>query len=112
RVGRGEHQRYCILLADTKGEEGKERMKIMQETNDGFRLSEADLKLRGPGDTYGQKQSGLPAFKVADLMHDYRALEVARGDAEQTNDHNHLEEPPFHNLKKQLHIEKWDQQFD
>src|SRR5699024_8593640 len=108
RVGRGEHQSYCILLADPKGEVGKERMKIMQETNDGFRLSEADLKLRGPGDFFGQKQSGLPAFKVADLIHDYRALEVARGDAEQIIEHNRLEEPAFHNLKKQLHIEKWD----
>src|SRR5699024_4418785 len=56
RVGRGDHQSYCILLADPKGEVGKERMRIMQETNDGFELSEADLKLRGPGDFFGKKQ--------------------------------------------------------
>lgn len=82
RVGRGSEQSYCILLADPKGETGKARMGIMQETNDGFILSEEDLKLRGPGDFFGKKQSGLPIFKVADIIHDYRALEVARGDAE------------------------------
>ncbi len=81
RVGRGEDQSYCILLADPKTEVGKERMKIMTETNDGFVLSEKDLELRGPGDFFGKKQSGLPEFKVADMVHDYRALEVARGDA-------------------------------
>ena len=81
RVGRGEHQSYCILLADPKSEVGKERMRIMTETNDGFVLSERDLELRGPGDFFGQKQSGLPTFKVADIVHDYRALDVARQDA-------------------------------
>ncbi len=81
RVGRGDAQSYCILLADPKGETGKERMRIMSETNDGFELSEHDLKLRGPGDFFGKKQSGLPEFKVADLVQDYRALETARKDA-------------------------------
>ncbi len=81
RVGRGDDQSYCILLADPKTEVGKERMKIMTETNDGFVLSEKDLELRGPGDFFGRKQSGMPEFKVADMIHDYRALEVARDDA-------------------------------
>lgn len=81
RVGRGDDQSYCILLADPKTEVGKERMKIMTETNDGFVLSEKDLELRGPGDFFGRKQSGMPEFKVADMIHDYRALEVAREDA-------------------------------
>ena len=81
RVGRGSNQSYCILLADPKTEVGKERMKIMSETNDGFVLSEKDLELRGPGDFFGKKQSGLPEFKVADMVHDYRTLEVARDDA-------------------------------
>ncbi|MGM7681738.1 ATP-dependent DNA helicase RecG [Cytobacillus sp. Hm23] len=81
RVGRGENQSYCILLADPKSEVGKERMNIMTETNDGFKLSEKDLELRGPGDFFGKKQSGVPEFKVADMVHDYRALEVARDDA-------------------------------
>ncbi|MBQ0139254.1 MAG: ATP-dependent DNA helicase RecG [Kurthia sp.] len=81
RVGRGEHQSYCILLADPKSDEGKERMMSMVEMTDGFRLAEKDLELRGPGDFFGRKQSGLPEFKVADLIHDYRALETARQDA-------------------------------
>ena len=82
RVGRGNEQSYCILLADPKSEEGKERMMSMTETNDGFRLAEKDLELRGPGDFFGRKQSGMPEFKMADLVHDYRALDTARQDAE------------------------------
>jgi ATP-dependent DNA helicase RecG len=81
RVGRGSDQSYCILLADPKSEVGKERMKIMTETSDGFVLSEKDLELRGPGDFFGKKQSGMPEFKVADIVHDYKALETARSDA-------------------------------
>ncbi|WP_233505306.1 ATP-dependent DNA helicase RecG [Sporosarcina sp. BI001-red] len=83
RVGRGADQSYCVLLADPKTEEGKERMMTMAETNDGFLLAEKDLELRGSGDFFGKKQSGLPEFKMADLIHDYRALETARQDAEQ-----------------------------
>lgn len=82
RVGRGAEQSYCVLLADPKTEEGKERMHSMTETNDGFILAEKDLELRGAGDFFGRKQSGLPEFKLADLVHDYRALDIARQDAE------------------------------
>ncbi|MGI2327227.1 ATP-dependent DNA helicase RecG [Planococcus sp. YIM B11945] len=82
RVGRGSEQSYCVLLADPKTETGKERMNSMTETNDGFVLAEKDLQLRGPGDFFGRKQSGVPEFKMADLVHDYRALETARKDAE------------------------------
>ncbi|MEO2075010.1 MAG: ATP-dependent DNA helicase RecG [Bacillus sp. (in: firmicutes)] len=81
RVGRGSDQSYCILLANPKSEVGQERMRIMTETTDGFVLSEKDLELRGPGDFFGRKQSGVPEFKVADMVHDYRALETARNDA-------------------------------
>lgn len=82
RVGRGAEQSYCVLLADPKTEEGKERMQSMTETNDGFVLAEKDLELRGAGDFFGRKQSGMPEFKMADLIHDYRALDTARKDAE------------------------------
>ncbi|TCL50335.1 ATP-dependent DNA helicase RecG [Thermolongibacillus altinsuensis] len=81
RVGRGSEQSYCILVADPKSETGKERMRIMTETNDGFVLSEKDLQLRGPGDFFGTKQSGMPEFRLGDVVHDYRILEVARDDA-------------------------------
>ncbi|WP_042144901.1 ATP-dependent DNA helicase RecG [Paucisalibacillus sp. EB02] len=91
RVGRGDKQSYCILIADPKSETGKERMRIMTDTNNGFELSEEDLKLRGPGDFFGTKQSGLPEFKVADMIHDYRALETARDDAQEIIEFNLLE---------------------
>jgi ATP-dependent DNA helicase RecG len=81
RVGRGAEQSYCILIADPKSEIGKERMRIMTETNDGFEVARRDLELRGPGDFFGTKQSGLPEFKVADVVQDYRMLEVARQEA-------------------------------
>lgn len=103
RVGRGEHQSYCILLADPKSDEGKERMISMVEMTDGFRLAEKDLELRGPGDFFGRKQSGLPEFKVADLVHDYRALETARQDAVQlVSDEEFWTHDRYANLRKTL----------
>lgn len=81
RVGRGSGQSYCVLLADAGSESAKERMRLMTETTDGFKLSGYDLKLRGPGDFFGKNQSGLPEFRLADMVHDYRALAVARKDA-------------------------------
>ncbi|WP_217585642.1 ATP-dependent DNA helicase RecG [Lentibacillus saliphilus] len=94
RVGRGQGQSHCILIADPKGEVGKERMRIMTETTDGFVLAEEDLKLRGPGDFFGTKQSGMPEFKVADMVHDYRALETARVDAVEIVHNGLLESDP------------------
>ncbi|MGV3243775.1 ATP-dependent DNA helicase RecG [Staphylococcus sp. 11261D007BR] len=81
RVGRSDHQSYCVLIASPKSETGIERMTIMTQTNDGFELSERDLEMRGPGDFFGVKQSGLPDFLVANLVEDYRMLEVARDEA-------------------------------
>lgn len=94
RVGRGDVQSYCILIADPKGDVGKERMRIMTETTNGFALAEQDLQLRGPGDFFGKKQSGLPEFKVADIVQDYRALETARNDAQMIVYDNLLEKDP------------------
>ncbi len=91
RVGRGDAQSTCILVAKPKSEVGKERMRIMTETTDGFVLSERDLELRGPGDFFGSKQSGLPDFKLADVVHDYRTLETARQDADVIISSNVLE---------------------
>lgn len=81
RVGRGEHQSYCVLIADPKNEIAKERLRVMTETNDGFEIARRDLELRGPGDFFGTKQSGLPEFKLADLVNDFETLELARDDA-------------------------------
>lgn len=81
RVGRGSKESYCILIADPKGEAGTERMDIMTKTNDGFELSEKDLEMRGPGEIFGKKQSGLPEFKMADIVEDFSALEAARQEA-------------------------------
>lgn len=81
RVGRGEHQSYCVLMADPKSETGQERMRTMTETNDGFEVARRDLELRGPGDFFGTKQSGLPEFRVANLASDFELLERARDDA-------------------------------
>lgn len=81
RVGRGEHQSFCVLIADPKTEVGKERMQAMTETTDGFEIARRDLELRGPGDFFGTKQSGLPEFRIADLMCDFEIMEIARDDA-------------------------------
>lgn len=81
RVGRSDVQSYCILLSNPKTENAHMRMQIMTETTDGFVLSEKDLEMRGPGDYFGVRQSGLPQFKVANLIEDYRILEHARQSA-------------------------------
>ncbi|MCA5013577.1 MULTISPECIES: ATP-dependent DNA helicase RecG [unclassified Enterococcus] len=81
RVGRGSDASYCILVANPKNEMGVERMKIMTETNNGFVLSEKDLELRGPGEVFGARQSGIPQFAVGDIVTDFNILEVARQEA-------------------------------
>ncbi|KAB2954457.1 ATP-dependent DNA helicase RecG [Heliorestis acidaminivorans] len=78
RVGRNSHESYCILVADRLTEEGRLRMKAMEKSNDGFLLAEEDLKLRGPGEMLGTRQSGIPAFKVADLTRDGAIMETAQ----------------------------------
>ena len=81
RVGRGSRQSYCLLIADPKTDEGKARMKTMVATDDGFKIAEQDLKLRGSGDVLGKKQSGMPEFKVGDPVADLKMLQIARADA-------------------------------
>jgi ATP-dependent DNA helicase RecG len=103
RVGRGSDASYCILVASPKNEMGKERMKIMTETTNGFVLSEKDLELRGPGEVFGFRQSGLPQFLIADLVNDANVLEVARDEANQIwQVEDWREQPAFAPLAKTL----------
>ncbi|PLY04559.1 MAG: DNA helicase RecG [Desulfuromonas sp.] len=82
RVGRGSNESRCILVRDFRcSEDGQKRLEVMAETNDGFRIAEADLEIRGPGEFLGTRQSGLPDFRVANLMRDGRVLEMARREA-------------------------------
>lgn len=81
RVGRNDKQSYCILSSSTKSEETKLRLKIMEQTNDGFVIAEEDLALRGPGEFLGIRQSGLPDLIISDIIKDAKILEIARKEA-------------------------------
>ncbi len=81
RVGRGQHKSWCILVSDNDGEENRARLNIMTKTNDGFKISEEDLRLRGPGDFFGSRQHGLPEMHVADLGADVNVLQRAQQEA-------------------------------
>lgn len=82
RIGRGERQSYCILMIGQKvSKDARFRLKKMAETNDGFKIAEADLQLRGPGDFLGTRQSGLPEFRVANIVEDQRILKYAKEEA-------------------------------
>jgi ATP-dependent DNA helicase RecG len=83
RVGRGEHQSYCVLFEGAGGAVAQERLAVLRETNDGFKISEADLKLRGPGDFFGARQHGLPQLKIASLASDMEALNLSLQAAEE-----------------------------
>jgi ATP-dependent DNA helicase RecG len=82
RVGRGDNQSYCFLLADCKSSISKERIETMVETSDGFVIAQRDLKLRGPGDFFGTKQHGLPELKIADLIKHIKIVSIARQEAQ------------------------------
>ncbi len=84
RIGRGEHQSYCILLSDNQSPETKERLEIMAKVRDGFVLSEKDLELRGPGQFFGTRQHGIPDLKIADILKDTGVLLEARQAAQST----------------------------
>ena len=104
RVGRGADQSYCILMTGNKlSNEGRIRMNTMVETDDGFRISEVDLKLRGPGDIMGTQQSGSLDFHIADLVKDSELLEKAREEAEYIYDNDpSLEHPSLAVVKQRL----------
>ncbi|MFY9394470.1 MAG: helicase-related protein, partial [Halanaerobiales bacterium] len=82
RVGRGSQQSYCFLIGNPGTEEGRKRLSVMTETNDGFIIAEKDLEIRGPGEFFGTKQSGMPDLKVANILKDHKLIKLAREEAE------------------------------
>jgi ATP-dependent DNA helicase RecG len=108
RVGRSGHQSYCILVTNPKTEDGRARIRAMVRTSDGFALAEEDLRLRGPGDFHGTRQSGLPEFKIADLLRDGKALEAAREEAQALVQ----DDPYFKNNESRTLYEEMKLRFD
>lgn len=94
RVGRGQVQSHCILLSDTENPDTLERLRVLCGTNDGFKIAEEDLKQRGPGDFFGERQHGLPEMKIADLAADSRLLQKAREAADTLTERD----PTLHTL--------------
>ncbi len=95
RVGRGEEQSYCFLINQSQSSEVKKKLEIMTKTNNGFIISQRDLELRGPGEFLGIKQSGLPDFKIADLIRDSEILEKARIEAFEFAKNNDIKHFPL-----------------
>jgi ATP-dependent DNA helicase RecG len=81
RVGRGAEQSYCVLVTGKTSEAGRERIRTLVDSNDGFYIAEMDMKLRGPGEFFGTRQSGLPAFQIGNILRDADVLEIARNEA-------------------------------
>lgn len=103
RVGRGTEKSTCILVSDAQNDEAKARFEILCETNDGFKIADADLKLRGPGDFFGKRQHGLPALRLADILRDSALLTTIQREAVtllQTD--AQLQNPEYAAVKRQL----------
>ena len=103
RVGRGTHQSYCIFMSSSKAKETKERLEILKKTNDGFQIASEDLRLRGPGDLFGIRQSGILDFKLGDVFQDAQVLQRASETAQMLlKEDPKLEKPENQNLKAYL----------
>lgn len=103
RVGRSSHRSYCILISALPTEEARRRIEALVETNDGFRIAQVDLELRGPGEFFGTRQHGLPEFRVADPIGDVALLERAREAAERILEEDpQLERPEYRVLRERL----------
>lgn len=110
RVGRGTHKSYCILVTDSKSTNTKKRMEIMTQSTDGFVISEKDLSIRGHGDMLGIRQSGLPSFKIANIMEDTQVLKMANEVAKRLHSHRELlEAESYHYLNEEInrYIERY-----
>lgn len=103
RVGRGSYQSYCILITNAQNDNARARMKVMCETSNGFTIAEEDLKLRGPGDFFGQRQHGLPELKIADMNSDLAVLKNAQEVAKKLLQQDPpLEEPAHRGLRAEV----------
>ena len=102
RVGRGRYKSYCILITDNVSEESRKRLKILSKIHDGFKISEEDLKLRGPGDFFGSRQHGLPVMKIADMSADLETLKQAQKAAQEITSADPMLNDPENRGLKQL----------
>ena len=103
RIGRGGRPGHCFLMTDSPGAETNERLGVLTETSDGFKIAEADLRLRGPGEMMGTRQHGLPELRVADLIRDADLLRLAQQDAGQMAQSDpQLREPQHVDLRAAL----------
>lgn len=96
RVGRGKDKSYCVLVSDSQNSDTRRRLKALCSTNDGFEISQQDLSLRGPGDFFGERQSGLPAFHMASLATDLGVLKRAQAEAQHYLTQPHIQDDPVH----------------
>ena len=108
RVGRGQYQSWCYLIASPKSEDGVRRIQAMTRTNNGFELAEIDLEIRGPGEFFGTRQSGLPEFRIADIIKDAALLEAAKSEAEKIITIAPDLTQADHRLVKSLVEQNWD----
>ena len=107
RVGRGTHKSSCHLIIGPTTEDGIRRIKAMTRTNDGFELAEADLEIRGPGEFFGTRQSGLPDFKIANILRDASLLEMAKSEANRLAKADPSLSQPAHRVLKQVLQTQW-----
>ena len=107
RVGRGEHRSRCYLVASPRGDDSFQRIQAMIRTNNGFRIAEADLNIRGPGEFFGTRQSGIPNFKIANIIHDATLLEAAKKEAELLIKVDPALNAPGHQLLKRMLQKHW-----
>ena len=107
RVGRGTHKSSCHLIIGPTTEDGIRRIKAMTRTNDGFELAEADLEIRGPGEFFGTRQSGLPDFKIANILRDASLLEFAKSEANRLAKADPSLSQPAHRVLKQVLQTQW-----
>ena len=78
RIGRGSQKSFCVLVSDSKSENSQNRLAVMKHNSDGFKIADEDLKARGPGDFFGERQHGLPQLKIADMLQDMETLRLAQ----------------------------------